>query len=343
MHTYLIEMLECPACHGRLNWDITEQTEDRIETAEAHCNACNAVYPVRDGIGLFLTPQLQRNDLWEQVDSGLMQHLREHPEIERQLMDVPLDTLAPTDQFFRASVLAEQGNFIEAQIAADLADKGLYTAELIKCRNSQLDYVVEWLSTTEGPIVDLASGLGYLVEKVVRELKRPIVAADFSPSVLRKDRKWLENFGLYNYVSLLAFDARCTPFKDGAITTLTTNVGLPNIQEPGNLLVELRRIVAGVFLAISQFYPEDDEANAKVIHQAKLDPLLYRRTALQHFAEAGWNVEVKNTCVGEAHPTPPSVLLDGARADGLPVADTHLEWCVLLATRNLSNSKQGAA
>jgi len=343
MHTYLIEMLECPACHSKLDWVITEQNENRIETAKAHCNACGATYPVRNGIGLFLTSTIQRNDLWEQVDSGLIQHLRGHPELERQLMDVPLETLAATDQLFRARVLEEQEDFIEAQITADLADKGLYTPEHIHCRNSQLDYVVEWLSTTEGPIVDLASGKGYLVEKVVRELKRPLVATDFSPSVLRRDRKWLENFGLYNYVSLLAFDARCTPFKDGAITTLTTYVGLPNIQEPGNLLVELRRIVAGVFLAISQFYPEEDEANAKVIHEAKLDPLLYRRTALQHFAEADWKVEVKNTCVGEAHPTPPSVLLDGARVDALPVANTNLEWCVLLATRNLSNPKRGAA
>lgn len=343
MHTYLLEMLECPDCHGTLNWNIIEQTEDRIETAEARCKDCHVVYPVREGIGLFLTPELQRNDLWEQVDSGLIHHLREHPEVEHQLMDVPLATLAPTDQFFRASVLAEQGNFIESQIAAELADKGLYTPEYLKCRDSQVDYVLEWLSATEGPIVDLASGLGYLVEKVVRKLKRPIVATDFSPNVLRKDRKWLEHFHLYNHVSLLAFDARCTPFKDGAIATLTTNVGLPNIQEPGNLLVELRRIVAGVFLAISQFYPEEDQANAKVIREFKLDPLLYRRTALQHFVEAGWNVEMKNTCVGEAHPTPPSVLLDGARVDGLPVADTNLEWCVLLATRNSLNPERGTA
>jgi uncharacterized protein YbaR (Trm112 family) len=157
MHTYLIEMLECPVCHGTLDWVIAGQTEDRIETAEAHCTACSAIYPVREGIGLFLTPEFQRNDLWEQVDSGLIQHLREHPELERQLMEAPLATLAPTDQFFRASVLAERGNFIEAQIAADLAEKGLYTPDYLNCRNSQLEYVVEWLSTTEGPIVDLLS------------------------------------------------------------------------------------------------------------------------------------------------------------------------------------------
>ena len=75
-----------------------------------------------------------------------------------------------------------------------------------------------------------------MVEKLVRELKRPVVATDFSPRVLRSDRERLKSFGLYEHVSLLAFDARRTPFKDGAVETLTTNLGLPNIEEPGNLL-----------------------------------------------------------------------------------------------------------
>ena len=343
MHTYLIEMLECPVCHDKLEWRIIEHNENRIEAAEAHCNACTSTYPVRDGIGLFLTPELQRNDLWEQVDSGLIQHLREHPELERQLMEVPLDTSAPADQFFRALVLEERGNYIEGQIVEDSANKDLYTPEYTNCWNSQLDYVVEWLSTTDGPIVDLASGRCYLVEKLVRRLNRPVVATDFNPGVLRRDRRWLETFGLYDHVSLLAFDARRTPFKDGAVETLTTNLGLPNIEEPGSLLRELRRIVTGEFLAISHFFLEEDEANAKVIREAGLETLLYRRTALEHYAGAGWEVEVKNACVGEARPTPPGVVLEGARLDRLPVTDTNLEWCVLLGTSKVSDSKQGVA
>jgi uncharacterized protein YbaR (Trm112 family) len=343
MHAYLIEMLECPACQGKLNWDIIKQHENRIETAEVLCNSCNDAYPVRDGIGLFLTPELQRKDMWEQADSGLIQHVRQHPELEQQLMEGPLDTLAAADQFFRALVLEEQGNYFEAQIVEDSANKGLYTPEYIHCQNSQMEYMIEYLSTTKEPIIDLASGRCYLVEELARRLKCPIVATDFSPRVLRRDRRRLESFGLYDHVSLLAFDARQTPFKDGAVVTLTTNLGLPNIEEPGGLLRELRRIVAGTFLAISHFFPEEDEANAKAIHDAGLETLLYRRTALEQFAEAGWNVEMRNTCVGEAHPTPPGVVLDGARIDGLPVASTDLEWCVLLGTRKISNSKQGEA
>ena len=323
MHTYLIEMLECPDCHDKLEWRIIEQNQDRIETAEAHCTACTATYPVRDGIGLFLTPELPRNDLWEQVDSGLIQHLREHPELERQMMDGPLDTLGPADQFFRALVLEERGNFAEAQIAEDMAKKSMYAPEHTNCWDSQINYIVGRLSPTGGPIVDLASGRGYLVEPLVRRLKRPVIATDFSPAVLRRNRRWLESLGLYDRVTLLAFDARRTPFKNGLVETLTTNLGLPNIEEPGTLLRELRRIVGGEFLAISHFFPEEDEANAKVIKEAKLETLLYRRPALAQYAEAGWKVQVKNTCVAEAHPTPAAVVLEGARIDGLPVSETH--------------------
>jgi len=332
MHTFLVEILECPACHGELDWSIAERVESRIETAEARCEACGAAYPVRKGIGLFLLPELSRDDLWEQVDSQLIQYLREHPELERQLMDVPVDTLAPADQFFRALVLEERGDYVEARAAEDQANALLFTPEYLACWNSQLDYVVEQLADSDDPIVDLASGRCYLVEKLVHALEQPIVATDFSPRVLQRDRQWLESCGLYDRVNLLAFDARRTPFKDGAVKTLTTNLGLPNIEDPGDLLKELRRIVTGAFLAISHFFPEDDEANAEVIREAGLETLLYRRTALACFAESGWQVEVANSRVGKARPTPASVVLEDARIDGLPVADTELEWCVLSAT-----------
>jgi len=66
------------------------------------------------------------------------------------------------------------------------------------------------------------------------------VATDYSPHVLRQDRRRLVSFGLYDKISLLAFDARRTPFKNGAVETLTTNVGLSNVENPRNLLKELR-------------------------------------------------------------------------------------------------------
>lgn len=331
MQDFLIDMLECPLCHSTLTWDILDHPGDRIETAEARCTGCGSVYPVREGIGLFLTPDLPRNDLWEQAESHLSIYLREHPEVERQLMNVPVDTLAPADQFFRALVLEEREEYTQAQIVAELASWRIYTPEYRACAASQIDYVVSQLLASTDPIVDLASGRGGLLEPLVRRLHSPMIATDFSPRLLRRNRRWLESSGLYDRVSLLAFDARRTPFRDGAIKTLTTNLGLPNIEDADRLLHELRRIVSGTFLAISYFLPQDDGVDAGAEHSHAYSPLLFRNMALERFIAAGWQVEPANVCKGLARPTPQGVLLEGAQIDGVPEVETVLEWCVLAA------------
>ena len=136
MHSYLLEMLECPKCHGKLDWNISEQSSDRIEVAEACCNECSATYPVRDGIGVFLTTDLKRNDLWEQADKGLEQYLKQNPVLEQMLMDVPLETLSPVDQHYRGVILEDRGDTDAAQAAFDIARKGLYSVDTIRCQIS---------------------------------------------------------------------------------------------------------------------------------------------------------------------------------------------------------------
>ncbi|HLK58109.1 MAG TPA: methyltransferase domain-containing protein [Chthonomonadaceae bacterium] len=334
MHTYLFEMLECPACHGALDWTITARQRDRLMEGEARCRICAASYPLRDGIGLFLTPDLPREDLWQQADSHLTRYLREHPEQERRLMQVPPESLNPADQFFRSLVLEERGNYTEAQALASLAQTGLYTQDYLSCWQQQCDYLLQQLSASDGPIIDLASGRCGLVEKLAQQTQRPLVASDFSPRVLQNDRRRLESLDLYDRISLLAFDARRTPFRSGALPTLTTNLGLPNIREPDDVLRELHRIVSGSFLSLSYFYPEEDDANAQQIRELGIESFLYRRTTLEAFAEAGWNAEVENAALGMARPTPKGEALEGAAIDSLPVAETTLEWCVLSATPN---------
>lgn len=331
MLDYVIEMLECPACHGTLAWNIIDRNESHFETAEAHCAACGTSYPAREGIGAFLTPDLIRSDLWGQRESGLAKHLREYPDVERQLMDVPIEGLAPADQFLRAEVLDLRGDYAQAKSAVELALPRVYAPEVVSCMKSQMDFVLQRLEAAENPIVDLASGMGTLVEETARKLDSPIIATDFSPSVLSRDRRRWESFGLYDRISLLAFDARRTPFKNGAIETLTTYQGLPNIRAPGDLLQELRRVVAGKFPAVSNFYPEDDEINSEQIRSAQMETLLYRTKALTCFAEAGWHVEIENTCSAKARPTPSSVLIEGTGIDGMPVTDTEIEFCLLNA------------
>lgn len=331
MHAYVMEMLCCPHCRGALAWQLAQRQGERVEAGEARCTACGASYPVREGIGLFLTPDLPRQDLWEDVESGLVRHLRTNPEVERRLMDVPLASLGPADQFFRALVLEERGDFAQAKAVADVAHQRLYTPAYRYCHERQTRYIVERLAGSPGPVVDLASGRGALVETMARQLTRPIIASDFSPRVLRRDRRWLDFFGLYDRVSLLAFDARRTPFKDGAVATMTSNLGLPNVDQPDLLLPELRRIVSGTLLAVSHFAPADDAANITAARTAGYAMMAVRADALAAFAAAGWQAEVANLCVGRALPTPRGVVIEDAGIDGFPVAETDLEWGVLAA------------
>lgn len=331
MQDFLIEMLECPSCHGELNWKIIQHQGDRIKEAEVNCKKCGSAYPVKEGIGLFLTPDLPRNDLWEQLDSQLVQYLRENPQIESKLMDTPLNTLNPADQFFRSQILEERGEFVQAKAIANLAYSKLYAPEYLKCNNAQINYLIAQLSIFEGPIIDLASGRGDLAELLIRKLKQPIVFTDFSPKILRRNRRWLGFFGLYDRVSLLAFDARHSPFKDGAIKVMTTNLGLINIEKPENLLIELRRIVSGKFFAISHFYSEDDEVNAETIKKFGMDKFIFKNSALESFHAAGWQVKMENMMIGRAFPTPKGEVIEGAGIDALPVTETKLEWGTLVA------------
>ncbi|MEJ2209741.1 MAG: methyltransferase domain-containing protein [Anaerolineae bacterium] len=280
---------------------------------------------------MFLTPDLARNDLWQQVDSQLARYLQEHPVVEQRLMESPVDELAPADLFYRALVLEERGEYQAAKALERQASRGIYTDEYRACWQNERDYVMDRLSGADGPIVDLASGRCSLVEEMARNLERPLVATDFSPRVLRQDRRRLESLGLYDQVSLLAFDARRTPLRDASVETLTTNLGLPNVAQPGQLLSELRRVVRGQFLAISHFYSEEDEVHVTALREAGLSSLSFRGAAVEGFIAAGWQVEVVNECVGLSKPTPRSKVLAGAQIDGFPIQETNIEWCVLLA------------
>jgi len=169
------------------------------------------------------------------------------------------------------------------------------------------------------------------VEQLLQTTAALIIVTDFSSRVLRRDRQRLKETDWYDRVSFLAFDARQMPFKDGAVKWMTTNLGLPNIQNPARLFEEVRRVISGKFLAISQFFPEND-GNEEAILAVKLEEQLYRKLAFSKMKEAGLQVQIASRCQGRAKPTPPGKILEGAVVDGLPKVETEIEWCVLEIT-----------
>lgn len=332
MESYVIDLLACPICHGDLTWKITEGQGERIESADATCENCQITYPVREGIGLFVRPDSAVEDAWEQAESGIVRYLKNHPDVMARLLDVSLESLNPADQFFRAMLHEDAGHFATAKLVEQVAMRGMYTPDYLRCSQCQFDYILHELVGGTGPIVDLASGRGYLVEQMAKNLDRPLIVTDISPRVLRRNQRCFGQAGLAEGMSFLAFDARYTPFKDGAVPILTSNVGLANIASPEDFLVELYRIVSKGLYAVHHFYPPQDTENQAALARFNLTDLMIYDSALPLFEKAGWRVEFANRCAGRALPTPISDILEGTRIDGLPVAETVLEWGVLVAT-----------
>jgi uncharacterized protein YbaR (Trm112 family) len=326
VHSALLDLLVCPACRGALRWQVRVGDGERIEEADAVCEACGSSYPTRGGIGAFLTPDLQRTDLWESVESGLSQYLRAQPELEHRLLEGPLDSLNPADRFFRGYVLEERGRGVDADEAFDSALPALYTAETRAASERMADAVVSVIPSGSAPVVDVASGRGFLVERLARVLARPIVATDFSPTVLRRTQSRFRRQGLGDAVSFLAVDARRTPFADRSLPVLTTYVGLENIGEPEGALAELRRVSAGTLYWVASLYGAGDPNEPAI---RNLGSTLSLRSEMQRAVTgARWTLTTVASSRARVRPTHHGELVD-AGIDGIPVEETTVEWAVL--------------
>ncbi len=261
-------------------------------------------------------------DTWAAAESALSAYLRENPDVERGLLEAPLESLNGADAYLRGSVLEERGG--DPAEAYARADRECYPEEFRAARDGALDRVVE-LVRADGTVLDVATGRGTLLRLLAAATTRPLVASDVSEHVLRATERRVPGL---RYV---AADARSLPFADGEIATLVTHVGLMNVPRGPEVLRELRR-VGRELLATHYFYPADDDENRRAARELGLEDLLVRDAALAAFADAGWDVAVEAEREVDAVPTPKSALIPGVGIDGLPVRETRVTWCVLRAT-----------
>jgi hypothetical protein len=265
-------------------------------------------------------------DTWAEAESALSTYLRAHPDVERALLETPLEQLAPADAYLRGSVLEERAGFDAARETYAFADEGLYSADVRAARDASLARVVDVVRAGDGPIVDVATGRGTLLERLLRGAERPLVATDVSPTILAQVRRRLGE----ERVRYVVADARSLPFDDASVPTLVSHIGLANVPDGEALLRELRRV--GRELVVTHvFYPADDETNRTAAAEHGLETLLFRATALEAFRAAGWEVEIEDERGVASEPTPESVLIPGVRIDGIPVAETIATWCMLRA------------
>lgn len=328
MHKILENLLECPSCHGELKWVIQNENEKRIVNAEITCDSCQSKYHVKDEIAMFLTPDLVRNDLWQQVDHAVVTFFKEHENLLNQLGEKKPNDLNGADLWFLATYYEMQGHYDHAKELFDIAFPKVYSKEYLEIWHSHMDYIVNHIQDDEF-VVDIASGKGYLVEKILRNTDNLMVATDFSPTVLLRNKAYYQHLGLYDNLSLVAFDARRTPFKDGSVPLLTTNVGLSNIENAGNTISELDRISKNRFMFYLEFIDENDQDHMALLEKYGMSDLNRKSYCLNHFKGSSFSVDIAYSKTILKEPTPEGEILEGVGIDGIPIHTVEFECCVL--------------
>lgn len=333
MHKQYMDMLECPICHGDLQWHIKDENSDRIINSQIICKSCGADYEVRDEIAVFLTPDLPRNDLWEQGESALEKYFKENPHIFQRLMSTPEEELSGADYWAKGTYFESKGQYEVSSKMFEKAFEKIYTADYINGWDSQKNYIVKSITDSSKPVVDIASGKGYLVEKLLKETDNYVVATDFSPTILMRNKEYYIFKGLYDRLSLIAFDARRTPFKNSSIELMTSNLGLPNIEKPGSVVSELLRIAKDTFMSVMYFIDNSDTVHLDFFEKYSTTAYATRDNAIETFEKCGWDVEIVNSFIADVEPTPKGVILEGLQIDGAPLEDTKYEFCIVAAKK----------
>ena len=331
MFNFLKEILICPECHEELIWEITDETKAHIMEAKIKCTNCTKTYAVKNGVGCFVDYQDSPDDSWERVEDWLKNFTAENPDITEKLMTTDIEKLNAADIMIRSMLNKIKGNHDEAEILNKLYRQKAYKEETLKAGYAQADYIINALKNEKDFILDVASGQGTLISKFLENTDTCVVSSDMSLNVLEKAKESAEKGGFGDRVSYMAFDLNKSPFKNKSVKTITTYVGLQNIENPEKIFGELRRICGGKLYSACVFCCEDNVINRKALENDGLDKTWIKNKYIEQFNNAGFVSIVENSIATVDDPTPVGEIVQGVGIDGFPVEPGNFERAVVIS------------
>jgi len=182
-------------------------------------------------------------------------------------------------------------------------------------------------------ILEIACGRGGFLKKFIRSRRGNgvYVATDFSPTVLRNNLRWLRANEVEEKVTLLAFDAKATPFREGSVPAMVSNLGLPNIRNDGEAAQEAFRMLVprGFFVTNFMFTTEQTENYAKA-KELGLAQFYVRSSVDEIFRKAGFDFSLEEFYRGAVRPTPGGI-------DLFPTVPDLYSFCITRATKPKNN------
>lgn len=258
---------------------------------------------------------LSGEDQWALVGKGFMNG---QEELERRLFEPSEHELSPADRLIKAIALWYRGEFDDFQRLLRPSREALYTEEYNQAMTESLNRTVELIKKEQGLVLDLATGMGGLLEELLSSTEKEYLAVDISPS---------SSFGLLQYlryrgwgervVQIIAYAANL-PLKDDSIDVIVSAIGFQNMQDSKKVFKEVRS-VSKKLIALCIFFEDGDPNLAHVSDRG----LHVSKEFVRGLEEAGWNSRVENSVRVRAEPTPQSGIL-GIRPDMLPITSQQL-------------------
>ncbi len=302
-------ILQCPSCEPSL----------KIRNQGFFCDKCDRQYSKRAGLYDFL---LSGEDQWARVGKGFMNG---QEEMERRLLETPLEELSPSDRLIRAVALWFKGDFEEYEKIAKESLKGVYTDEYNDAMKKSFDNTVDLVRQEEGIVLDLATGMGGLLQKLLSSTERDFISVDISPTSSLSLLQYLRFRNWDNRVVQLIADAAHLPLRDKSIDVITTAVGFQNMQDAEPVFKEIRR-VSRKLVALCIFMDKGDTNLAFVKDKSLHVADLFKK----ELEKVGWSASLENTLRACVEPTPQSEIL-GIRPDRIPVVPTVFEFTTVVA------------
>ena len=322
MDKALRDLLFCPVCKGQLEWYDPEGP-----TPSASCRECSFHTSYKEHLLSFL-PDDFSDDLWEKT-AGIVEYLKENPDIEELFIETPNEELSPGDLYIKALTLWERNEFNDSVVAEKAAYKRLYTPEYFDAMYKEINQMTVLVSQQMGKMVEFISERGILLRRILVKTDKSLTSYCTEPMNALKLKRWMDAFGWENRVRFMVGDPLQTPFKDKTIDILVNFLGIQKAPDSRALLTELRRIVKRKLIAVVRLFDENDTANLEAVGPARVG--LFTEKGMKNLMkETGWNYELKNKIKVNAVPTTPGELVE-QRADLLPVTETKITWAILIA------------
>lgn len=140
------------------------------------------------------------------------------------------------------------------------------------------DTTMPELNNLTGTVMDLGTGLGMMLERILNGTEAFAIATDIDPNVLLSTKRDFEKRE-YRNTLFVATDAKHLALRSSSVDHITSFAGINNITDPEEVMSELYRVLkpGGTAVVMASFVDEETPSSELAEDYGLLDAYLHDR------------------------------------------------------------------